>query len=173
MGVGGTYAPSPAETPAGSRSCLAPTARSPAAVAAGRTAPTSRRRDRLRRPPRAAPTPPLPVPPRPPPQPVAPPAPQPQPAPALPSLAAAAGTDQRSAVGGTTQVRRSTPQRTTAGTAFQQGCEKGRVQREIGHNLARERPKLGHNLVRKRQQKSGTIQHANETRSGHNFVSDR
>ena len=66
---------------------------------------------------------------------------------------------------------------------------KGQGAKEIGHNLARERPKFGHNLVHKRQktrarfralndlransQNSGTIQYANETGSGHNFVGDR
>ena len=61
---------------------------------------------------------------------------------------------------------------------------KGQGAKEIGHNLARERPKFGHNLVHKRQQNrahfyalftfnSGTIQHANEMRSWHNFVADR
>ena len=72
--------------------------------------------------------------------------------------------------------------------------EKGQGAKEIGHNLARERPKFGHNLLRKRHKighslerewpKSGTlllvndqnsvaVQHANETRSGYNFVGDR
>ena len=33
---------------------------------------------------------------------------------------------------------------------FQLGWGKGQGAKEIGHNLARERPKFGHNLVRKR-----------------------
>ena len=71
---------------------------------------------------------------------------------------------------------------------------KGQGAKEIGHNLARERPKFRHNLVHKRH-KIGhslerewpsqahfyawttkiqvTIQHTNETRSGHNFVGDQ
>ena len=40
---------------------------------------------------------------------------------------------------------------------------KGQGAKEVGYNLARERPKFGHNLVH---------EHANETRSGHNFVGD-
>ena len=47
------------------------------------------------------------------------------------------------------------------------GKEQGAKQ--IGHNLARERPKSVHNFVRKRQK----IGLANDTRSGHNFVADR
>ena len=36
-------------------------------------------------------------------------------------------------------------------SVFQLGWEKGRTRaKEIGHNLAHERPKFGHNLVRKR-----------------------
>ena len=69
---------------------------------------------------------------------------------------------------------------------------KGRGAKEIGHNLVRGRPKFGHNLVRKRHKighclkrewpshfyarttkNSVTSQHANETRSGHNFVGNR
>ena len=65
---------------------------------------------------------------------------------------------------------------------------KGQGAREIGHNLVREQPKFGHSLVRKRHktghslehewlcvndQNSVTIQHANETMPGHNFVGDR
>ena len=70
---------------------------------------------------------------------------------------------------------------------------KGQGAKEIGHSLARERPEFGHNLVRKpnkighileherpspfmrERQKFGynPVQHANETRSGHNFVGDR
>ena len=65
---------------------------------------------------------------------------------------------------------------------------KGQGAKEMGHNVAREQRKIGHNLVRKRHKighslertllcvndrNSVTIQHANETRSGHNFVGDR
>ena len=71
---------------------------------------------------------------------------------------------------------------------------KGQGAKEIGHNLAHEKTKFGHNLVCKRHkiglkfrarttksstplrvndQNSVTIQHANEMRSGHNFVGDR
>ena len=44
---------------------------------------------------------------------------------------------------------------------------------ETGHNLAREQPKFGGTLLRVNDQNSVTIQHTNETRSGHNFVGDR
>ena len=69
---------------------------------------------------------------------------------------------------------------------------KGTSAKEIGHNLARERPKFENNLVRKRRKIGHSlgherpslahlctnaqilgIQHANETRSGYNFVGDR
>ena len=60
---------------------------------------------------------------------------------------------------------------------------KGQGAKEIGHNLARERPKFEHGLEREQPSRgtllrpngknSGTIQHANETRSEHNFVGDR
>ena len=65
---------------------------------------------------------------------------------------------------------------------------KGHGAEEIVHNLASERPEFGHNLVHERQtighslererpshfyaqtpKNSGTVKHANETRSGHNF----
>ena len=39
---------------------------------------------------------------------------------------------------------------------------KGQGAKEIGHNLARERPKFGHNSVRKRRTKSGAVLSAND-----------
>ena len=54
---------------------------------------------------------------------------------------------------------------------------------EVGNSLARERPIFGHSLVRKRQKTAHSLEqrpkfghnscHANETRSGHDFVGDR
>ena len=58
---------------------------------------------------------------------------------------------------------------------------KGQDAKEMGHNLGHilvcKRHKIGHSLertlLRVDDRNSVTIQHANETRSGHNFVGDR